>query len=239
MHQPHLQTLSLTLSQRIRPHEIPRWRGAFLEMIGWEEALFHNHQNKDIKGQQVFSSQTLEKAKTIHQYPLIQYYEKSGRGTIIGINEGVQALLKIIDEKELQIKWNGRQENLKIVRVEKGTHEFKILDQPRQYRLYKWMALTQKNHTLWKKANSLEVRIHLLNKLLVNHLIGVLKQFKWRWPAGSLQAQLDLLHRMDSIRHKNIPLEIFDVSFSTNIALPDGLAIGKGVSHGYGIIRAN
>ena len=97
---------------------------------------------------------------------------------------------------------------------------------------------TQKNYELWKHASSLEVRIHLLNKLIINHLIGVLKQMNWRWPAGSITAQLDLLHRMDPIKHKGIELEIFEVTFSTNVDLPIGLAIGKGVSHGFGIITA-
>ncbi len=233
----HLQTLTLTLSHRIHPHEIPRWRGAFLEMIGWEEELFHNHNNKDIKGEKVFSTTTLAKAKVHHRYPLIQYYEHKGRGTIIGINEGVPALLKVLDEKELRIKWNGRQQQLKIVNVQKGAHQFKILDRPRQYRLDRWMALTQKNHELWKNASSLEVRIHLLNKLLVNHIIGAVKQFGWRWPAGSLDAKLDLLHKMETIRHKGVSIEIFEVTFSSNVALPDGLAIGKGVSLGFGILN--
>ena len=67
----HLQTLSLTLSHRIRPHEIPRWRGAFLEMVGWEEELFHNHNNREVKGQKVFSTTTLSKAKNHHRYPLM------------------------------------------------------------------------------------------------------------------------------------------------------------------------
>lgn len=234
----HLQTLSLTLSHRIRPHEIPRWRGAFLEMIGWEDELFHNHSNKDIKGEKVFSTQTLQKAKVHHRYPLIQYYERRGKGTIVGINEGVPALLKILDEKELNIQWNGRRQQLKIEHVQKGEHQFRILDQARQYRIHKWMALTQKNYEIWKNASSLEVRIHLLNKLLVNHLIGVLKQFHWRWPAGSIQAQLELLHRMETIKHKGVSLEIFDVTFSSNVDLPMGLAIGKGVSHGFGILTA-
>lgn len=232
----HLQTLSLTLSQRIRPHEIPRWRGAFLEMIGWENELFHNHNNRDIKGEKVFSSQSLSKAKVHHRYPLIQYYERRGRGTIVGINEGVDALLKVLDEKELRMRWNGRWQQLKIVTVEKGAHQFKILDQPRQYRLQKWMALTQKNHALWRNASGLDVRIHLLNKLLVNHIIGVLKQFNWRWPAGSIEVKLDFLHRMDTIRHKGVAIEVFDVTFTSNVDLPEGLAIGKGVSHGFGML---
>lgn len=232
----HLQTLSLTLSHRIRPNEIARWRGAFLEMIGWENELFHNHSNKDIRGEKVFSTQTLNKAKVHHRYPLIQYYEHKGRGTIVGINEGVPALLKVLDEKELSIRWNGRRQALKIEKVQPNEHQFQILEKPRQYKLQKWMALTQKNHELWKNASSLELRIHLLNKLLINHLIGVLKQMNWRWPAGSIHAQLDLLHSMEPIRHKGIDLEIFDVTFSTNVDLPIGLAIGKGVSHGFGII---
>ena len=116
-----------------------------------------------MKGQKVFSTTTLAKAKVHHRYPLIQYYENGGKGTIIGINEGVGALLKVLDEKELKIKWNGRREQLKIIKVQKGAHEFQIVEQPKKYRLPKWMALTQKNHEIWKNASSLEVRIHLLN----------------------------------------------------------------------------
>ncbi len=232
----HLRTLTLTLSHRIRPHEIARWRGAFLEMIGWENELFHNHQNQEFSGQKVFSTQVLKSAKLHHRYPLIQYYENQGKGTITGINEGAEALLKILNNKKLTIRWNGRSKDLKIVRVQQGAHQFKILQAPRKYQLHKWMALTQKNYELWKNASGLDVRVHLLNKLLVNHLIGTLKQLNWRWPAGSLQAHLDLLHQMKAIRHKGISLEIFDVTFSSNAQLPTGLAIGKGVSHGYGII---
>jgi hypothetical protein len=234
----HLQTLTLTLSQRIKPHEISRWRGAFLEMIGWEEELFHNHNNADIKGKKVFSTTELTKAKVYHRYPLIQYYEQDGRGTIIGINEGADALLKVLVHKVLNLRWKGRWQKLKILKVEKKVHQFAILEKKKQYHLQKWMALTQKNYELWRNANDLSVRVHLLNRLLTNHIIGVLKTFNWRWPAGSIDVQLDFLHLMETTRHKGMPLEIFNISFSCNVDLPDGLAIGKGVSHGFGILRA-
>lgn len=230
------KTLSLTLSHRIRPHEIGRWRGAFLEMAGWEEELLHNHDNKDVKGEKVFSSETLARNKVHYRYPLIQYYEDQGRGTIVGINEGVNALLRILDEEDLIIRWNGRMKALKVVKVAQNEHQFGILDQPKQYRLKNWMALTQRNHQVWKSCDGLTQRILLLDKLLTNHIIGVLKELNWRWPPGSLQANLDFLYKMDSVRHKGVKLEVFDVAFSTNINLPVGLSIGKGVSHGFGII---
>jgi len=39
----NIPTLHLRFSLPLRPHQIPRWRGAVAEAAGWEHHLFHNH----------------------------------------------------------------------------------------------------------------------------------------------------------------------------------------------------
>ena len=230
---PHLKTLSLTLSHSIKPHQISRWRGALLEMVGWEEELFHNHKNEGYTGTGTYSS-IAQRSKAHHyRYPLIQYYEQDRRGTILGINEGRDILLKMVAEKELTIKWDGKEQFLKIVDIQKNRHDFHMLSEPRLYRINQWMALTQKNHKVWEKADGLLDRIQLLERLLPNHLIGLFKTFQWNWPQR-IETQLQQLYRAKPITFKGQKMQVFDMEFTANVDLPNGIAIGKGTSQGFG-----
>lgn len=230
---PQLKTLSITLSHPIQRHQIARWRGAFLEMIGWEDELFHNHRNEGYQGAGTYSSIRAQSKARHYRYPLIQYYEQDGRGTILGINEGRTALLKIQEEKELKIRWDGRVIALRVVDVQASEHQFRMLDRPRTYRLHQWMALTQKNHQIWEQAKNLHSRILLLEKLLPNHLIALFKTFQWNWPSR-IETQLQFLHCMKPLSFKGQKMHTFDVEFTANVDLPNGIAIGKGTSQGFG-----
>jgi hypothetical protein len=39
------------------------------------------------------------------------------------------------------------------------------------------------------------------------------------------------------VLHKNIPMIAFNVSFVANIALPEGMGLGKAISHGFGVVN--
>jgi len=231
-----IQTLTVSLSHPIQRHQIPRWRGAFLEMIGWDEELFHNHANKGYQGKGTYASTQTKRSGHHYRYPLIQYYENGAKGMVLGIQEGAIALDKIIHQKELSIRWNGRQERIEIENIKVGQHRFQMLPQPKTYHLHRWLALTQKNYTQWLDCANLQERIALLDRLLVNHLIGLFKELQWNWPAR-LEANLQFLHHTERVRFKGLALTAFDVSFTANVDLPIGIGIGKGVSQGYGTLR--
>ena len=231
-----IQTLTLTLSHPIRPNEVARWRGAFLETIGWEEELFHNHANKGYQGQGAFSSTQTKSSKLHYRYPLIQYFEQNRKGTIVGIQEGATALAQLIQrQSQLCIQWNGQDRYLQIESVQEQHHTFQMYSHPKTYHLHRWLALTQKNYLQWKKCHNLVERIQLLDRLLVNHLIALFKGLEWDWPER-LEARLQFLHWAKPIRFKGQTLQAFEITFTANVDLPIGIGIGKGVSQGFGML---
>ncbi len=213
-----IPTLSLTFDHQIKSHQINRWRGAFNEMAQRSDDLFHNHIGD----------------KTYHyRYPLIQYRCQDGQAGLVAINEGVNAVQRLLSEKDWSIRWNGRHKTLKVVEVVPEDHYLTMTDQPYHYRIHQWLPFNKENYQLWLAAPNYMERIKILEKILVGHLLGFAEAMEWRLPQR-LEADIQLVHNMGKVLHHKNNLIGFDLTYSCNIDLPPHIGIGKGVSHGFG-----
>lgn len=228
-----LKTLSLSFSLPLHSRQIPQWRGAFVEMAGWEDELFHNHANEGsgVKGQE---SEIRTKAYH-HRYPLIQYRVRRGKATIFAINEGVKALQQVLANSDWQVNWQGNIETLQVEDLGMNEHYFQMLSSPKEYRLKQWLALNQESYRQWQQCNGLLERAQLLQRKIENHLVGLFKGLQWDWPER-LEVQLQNIDHSKVIHYHDAELMCFDVVFTSNVLLPSDIGIGKGVSHGFGVV---
>jgi len=99
-----------------------------------------------------------------------------------------------------------------------------------------WLALNQENYRRYKEMSSLERRSEL-DRVLVGNLLSLFKGLGWILPRG-----LTVFAAMEQPRevpctHKGVGLIGFMGSFVTNFELPQSVAVGRAVSHGFGWIE--
>ena len=99
-----------------------------------------------------------------------------------------------------------------------------------------WLALNQENHARYR-GMSPGARRAELDRILVGNLLALCKGMEWFLPEGStLFAAAEPRGEVDC-EHKGTALTGFEGEFVCNLELPDALAVGRAVSHGYGWFR--
>jgi hypothetical protein len=96
-----------------------------------------------------------------------------------------------------------------------------------------WVALNQDNYARYK-SQPRAARREELDRILVGNLLTMSQAFGWYYePGETVYAAFEPAGEV-SATVKGTPLIGFRGTFVTNLALPDGLAVGRSVSHGFG-----
>lgn len=196
-----------------------RWRGAVATLFA-DDPAFHGHDGD----------------RTLNRYPEVHYRWVEGAPAIFAFGTAAQRImahpwpgttlrLGEEDRRIEQVDWTtlaiNRAFSRRLIRYELGAP---------------WIALNQDNHERYKTMDS-AARREELDRILVGNLLTMSQAFGWFFereeivyaafePAGEVPSAV-----------KNVPLIGFAGAFVTNLALPDGLALGRSVSHGFGWFR--
>lgn len=246
---PPLRTLHIRFSLPLRPAEIPAFRGAVALDAGWEQDLFHNHATTEVVPEarlvpvgsesgtpdpRTLTPATL-KDKSLNRYPLIHYRVEQGKAALFGLNEGATALRQWLLRGPGEVRVGRRKESLLIDHLQERQHELAILPEMRSYRLLDYLALNQENYRIWQEQDDLLSRMQLLQGALTGHLLGLATAMNFRIPDRQLKVQLLHLRSSRPVRLHQVQHLAFGLVYRTNLALPDDIAFGKGISHGYGV----
>jgi hypothetical protein len=210
-----LVTLRLTwreaLSLRPAPHLL---RGA-IGLRFPNNPLVHQHD-----GEQV-----------VYRYPRIQYRWDWTGPWLLGLGDGAHFLA--------QTDWTGM--DLQVgdcpVTVEDATcafrrHEIRSTPRLKRYRFAApWLPLSQENYRKYQQLPRIEQRAELDRLAVAGVLLGL------RGFGVEFRERLYASFEMKSTRpcrYKGIDFLGFTGQLLVNVDLPDGFAIGRAVSHGYG-----
>lgn len=213
-----VRALSISFDLPIYPRQIPSWRGAFIEMAGWEHDCFHNH---------------YEDGRVRYRYPLAQYRVWQKKAALFVLNEGVEALQRVLAEKDWKINWEGGVRSLRVEDLRMWEHEIRLTPEVRRYQTYQYLPLNQANYKTWMETDRLAERLALLERLLTNHLLVGL------WNLGfesqkQVRVSLQDFRRRRLVSFKGTKRLAFDLVFDCNVSLPPHIAIGQAASHGFG-----
>ena len=243
-----LKTLTARFSLPLRPRDIPAWRGAVAEAAGWEQDLFHNHAPARVgpevpepvaelpQGQPQPERRATLKDTYLHRYPLIHYRVSRGQASLWGLNEGAQALRRWLLAQEAPLEMGGRRYSLQIAELQERQYRLEIAGAQRTYRLMDYLALNQENYLAWQQAPNLMVRMQLLEGALTGHILGFCTAVGYHIPDRALEVSLLHLREARPVRLHGVERLAFNLIFRTNLTLPPQLALGKGVSHGFGLL---
>ncbi|MEO1257801.1 MAG: CRISPR-associated endonuclease Cas6 [Bacteroidota bacterium] len=261
-HQDHLiKTLQATFDLPISGNKISAWRGAFIAMAGIGDSIFHNHDNsstafspivaRSIKNGNRFSSPSKniahkngtkrtglptaeqKKDKYLYRYPLIQYRSVKGKAAIFAINDGVTAFQNVLADTDWEIRIDGKRRRLRMEGLEMKDHCLRVTKEMHTYRLHRWMPFNDVNYQLWINCEDLGAKVELLERILPGQLLNFCSGVGWQVPQRFDLHLIDL-HKTHSERYHNIQRPAFDVTYCANLLLPDGMAVGKAVSQGFG-----
>lgn len=213
-----IKVLSITFNHPIYSRQLARWRGAFIEMAGLDNNLFHNHKSGE---------------EYHYRYPLIHYRIWKGKAGITAFNEGVDAIQQALSANTWEVNWEGKPQPLSIEDMRMHEHYLRMLATPKQYQLFKWLALNQQNYERWRQCKNLAARAALLESILTGQILGFCDAMDWRLPER-LEVNLQHLNFMQKVKCHGSPMLAFNATYDANVLLPTGMALGKGVSHGFG-----
>jgi hypothetical protein len=199
-------------------------------VAGRENELFHNHNNHD---------QEAGDNKFHYRYPLINYRIQNQAASLFGINEGAEAIDKLLRTKAFkEFRINGSPQPLHIFeRQENSAFILSVLPKKQvyTYRIYNYLPLTPDNYRLYKTLPDFIQKVQFIEKLLANHLIAFANAVNWKIPANRrLEVSIQDMDRIKKTEVLDIPMMAFDMVFSCNALLPDRLAIGRKAAFGYG-----
>lgn len=215
------KTLFVQFDNALASWQVPAFRGALIEKVGREHALFHQHHPEN---------------GFIYQYPLIQYKSVQQKPSLLCIGEGVDEIHKFFGLRNWDLNIAGETHKLKIHRLDMNNITINLWEKYFTYTIQNWLALNEENYRNYRTINSLAEKVALLERLLIGNILSFAKGIEWR-VEKPVKVELQEIKGEKIIRYKGVPLVAFDVQFRCNVFLPNYLGLGKSASHGFGIIR--
>lgn len=217
-----MRLLSLAFSLPLLRRDIAGFRASVARAAGLDQDLFHNHRDD---------------GSVQYRYPLVQYRSEQGNAAIIGIDKGADAIYNWYSRSDNRLIWNEAEHTLRISRLDVREYAIQYHSEPKCYRLHQWLALNQANYRDWQELPGLQARAEALDRILVANILTFCRAVGWRLPER-LEASVQEIAATKRTRFIGLDMIAFDVEFTSNLALPFGIGLGKAVSHGYGVCRA-
>ncbi|MEM1123799.1 MAG: CRISPR-associated endonuclease Cas6 [Bacteroidota bacterium] len=218
-----IPTLQLIFQFPLRPHQIGQWRGAVCQSAGWEKDAFHNHRGGD-------------KHQYHYRYPLIQYRTHRGLASVLGVGAGSQALRQWILSAPPAVQLGQQLQPLTLHQIKDHLQPVSMHPDWQTYYIHQYLPFNGDNYQRWKNKANLIEGIELLQKVLVGHLLNFATGIDWEIPEH-LTVEIMEPPIVQKVKHYQTARMAFDLCFKTNMQLPRGIGIGKGCSHGFGVVR--
>lgn len=183
-----------------------------------DNPLFHQH----------------EETGFVYRYPLVQYRWDCRGAALLGLGDGAQVLVRSHwPGMELQI--GGRTLHVRDAVCEFHRHSIILTDYLVRYRfMAPWLPFNQDLIRRYRDLSP-EAQVRERDRLAVAGLLLGLRGFGVKIQ-GRLFAAFEMRSR-EPCQYKQIELLGFHGRLLTNLDLPDGFALGRAVSHGYGWIE--
>ncbi len=217
--------MKVVFDAEIAPYEMPAFRGAIIGKVGLDKDIYHNHDNN------------ADSPKQYHyRYPLIQYRQDHKRPAMVFIGHGIPEAQHLFAQPDWSLTFSGRTQTMNIADMQLRRAPFGVTDSYRYYTLLRWQALNEENVKRFNATEDLAERMAILKKILSGHIISFAKGIDYRIEER-FDIQITEILRSRSFQYEGIKALTFDVRIKTNLLFPPFVALGKGVSLGFGEVR--
>ena len=156
---------------------------------------------------------------------------------IISLDQGIEEIHHFFENMQLGIMLGSRPYELKIESLNLKQVEVKISPENHSYKIENWIALNQDNFQAFTNLTSLAEQLTFLEKTLTGNLLSFAKGIGWlvTEPIVVKVTKFDA-PRLISLKGRKILS--FNVSFNSNVLLPNHIGLGKSSSQGFGLLKS-
>jgi len=238
-----IRTQSITFDLAMKPQQIFDFRGAFIDMVRsskltkQEKELFSNREE----------APDGSKGKAIERYPLIQYRWAEGKALIWAMNEGVDAIKKLVKSKIFD-QFTIQNQHVPLLVTHTSEKELVALriDEERAhlYLVFHFVPFGQDKEKEYHSMPTYIEKIKVLEQVLLNELVLLTYAVGMKTDKKITVEIVDII-RKSNARYKTknsdgsymvIEPQSYFMKIRSNIVLPEGIAIGRHKAYGYGII---
>lgn len=216
-----IRLITIKFDTEIASHEIPAFRGAIAEKAGFENTLFHNH---------------LKDGSFAYRYPLIQYKRLGKNPAIICIEDGVDEIHHFFQNKSWDVFLGDREVKLTVGSLNMNQITMQVWEKTFDYTIRNWLPLSQENYKAYLSLTDEMDKTEFLERKLIGNIISMAKGIKWDIEK-QIKLRINELSHPKKLSYKQQYLVGFDATFRTNVFIPNGMGLGKGVSMGMGVVR--
>lgn len=101
---------------------------------------------------------------------------------------------------------------------------------------WNWIALNESSYADYQKAEVLAERIRILESTLVSNILIFARGIGWEVDK-KVEARVLDIGKANPVKVKQVRMLAFNLSFETNVFLPNYIGLGKKVSRGFGTIK--
>ena len=211
--------LLVRFQNEIAPYEVPAFRGAVITQVPKELVLFHNHTDDGFR----------------YRYPLIQYKRIHGKAAIFCIGKGTEEIGAFFSSTSLTLDIGTRKEALATDVIFANNWILQPWKSTFTYSLRKWLPFNQDNYNKYKQYDGLSEKVEILEHILVGNILSLCTGVGYH-VEEQVTCKIFKISNERLYTHKGVKIQGMDVVFQTNVYLPNYIALGKAVSHGFGII---
>jgi len=217
-----IRYLHLCFENALHPRELPCFRAAVIEATRRQSSLFHNHREPE--------------GGFHYRYPLIQYKLYRGRASMLCLQDGVDDIHYLLQERRIALTIGDRpREEYRIEDLHLRYHLLNTWERSFRYSLLHWIALSQKNYALYQGMVSEADRLRFLERILTGNILSMAQGLGWQVEAP-IELAITRLRRVRALPYKGQKVLAFSLDFQCNVSLPRYAGLGKGSSAGFGVV---
>ena len=215
-----LKTLTIKFDTQLVENEIQRFRGAIIKLLPPKEVLFHNHINDGYR----------------YAYPLIQYKRLNNKAALFCIGEGVENIGVFFASNNFNVRIGNKRHCLQIEEVNAKLVDIACdTEQIYSYQLTNWLPLNEENYSQFTQTSDTEEQLIMLQRILTGNILSVLKGLGIR-VEQRVEVHIKHLEERPNVIFKGVKLYCANISFDSNVLLPQHVGLGKHASVGFGIL---
>lgn len=215
-----IRYLTIQFTNEIEAWEIAAFRGAVIAKAGNEHILFHNHLNDK---------------EYLYGYPVIQYKRIGKCPMLVCLDYGTDEIHHFFSKENLELSLGERKIHLEVGQLRLNQINLQVWERSFSFKLRNWIALNQENFHKYNQMKDEISRIEFLENILKANIISFAKGIKWDIDK-QINVRIEKIISSKVVPYKKAKLLGFDISFRTNVFLPDFIGLGKGVSLGFGMV---
>jgi len=219
-HLKTIRTVMVLFDLPIMNEELSQFRGAVIETTRRNNDLYHNHSDEGV----------------IYRYPAIQYKKISGKAALVCYEKGTEAIHDFFSNTDWKLRIGQRQEEVRVLEVKARQFNVGVWENWFDYHLLNWMPLNQDNYKRYQQAESYAEKMAILESILLGNLLTFCEGMGFR-PNKEVKAVITHVKRDKIASYRGQIMQTFDLTFRSNLSVPDYAALGKGASVGFGLVR--